>query len=272
MGVVPFTHDPLVVNLIADRWRESPGYRVVRQSGSASWLLIVTLEGSGRFGHAEGELISKPGDAVLMQPRRLHEYGVAPGETKGWEFSWAHFHMRPHWESFLTWPVLGPGMRHAHLDPETLRIVSDLFDETVGHARQGQPLADALAMNLLERILIVIAQRASEKVRLDERVARAIAYLQEHLQEPIDIDELARISNISSSRFAHLFAKETGVSPRLFAERLKIDRARQLLELTDLQVRDVAQAVGFANEFYFSLRFKKLTGQSPTAFRQAIRH
>lgn len=272
MSVAPQTHDPLVVNLIADRWREEPGYRVLRQRGSASWLLIVTEDGSGRFGHSEGLFHSRRGDAVLMQPRRLHEYGCAPNSAF-WDFSWAHFHMRPHWESFLSWPALGPGMRHAFLEEEALETVSGLLRETVAQARKGQPLADAVAMNLLERVLLEIAQGITHRSSniLDERVARAIHHAQEHLREPVDIESLAEICSLSPSRFAHLFAKETGVSPRLFVERLKIDRARQLLELTDLTVRAVGQAVGFANEFYFSLRFKKLTGQSPSAFRGSVR-
>jgi YesN/AraC family two-component response regulator len=53
-----------------------------------------------------------------------------------------------------------------------------------------------------------------------------------------------------------------------FVERQRIDRARQLLTMTSLSVKEISRQVGYETQFYFSLRFKKSTGQSPKAFRE----
>jgi AraC family transcriptional regulator of arabinose operon len=72
---------------------------------------------------------------------------------------------------------------------------------------------------------------------------------------------------MSVSRVAHLFREQVGVTPQQFLERQRMERASQLLEMTALSVKEIAHQVGFENPFYFTLRFKRQTGQSPTAFR-----
>jgi len=57
------------------------------------------------------------------------------------------------------------------------------------------------------------------------------------------------------------------MTPRGYAERQRLGRSMQLLEVTLLPVNEVARQAGFENQFYFAARFKKLTGRSPSAFR-----
>jgi AraC family transcriptional regulator of arabinose operon len=52
-----------------------------------------------------------------------------------------------------------------------------------------------------------------------------------------------------------------------FVERQRIERARQLLVMTSLSVKEIGRGVGFESPFYFSLRFKRHTGKSPRSFR-----
>ena len=74
--------------------------------------------------------------------------------------------------------------------------------------------------------------------------------------------------NLSPSRLAHLFRSQTGQTPQQFVERERITRARQLLLLTSRTVAQIAGEVGYENPFYFTLRFKKHTGFSPTEWRR----
>ena len=83
------------------------------------------------------------------------------------------------------------------------------------------------------------------------------------------IESLSRVAALSPSRFAHLFRERTGVTPMNFLEARRMEQAKQLLLTTDLPVQQVAQNIGFSNAQHFSTRFRKLTGQSPSAFRQS---
>ena len=69
--------------------------------------------------------------------------------------------------------------------------------------------------------------------------------------------------------FRRLFQKETGHAPLAYQLETRINRARVLLQQTDLSVTEIAQQTGFANVFYFSKMFSKRAGQTPSACRQA---
>jgi len=96
-------------------------------------------------------------------------------------------------------------------------------------------------------------------------------YLIQHLHEKPTMTETADHVGLSVSRLAHLFKSETGNTPQRFLEGKRIDRAAQLLLRTTFSVKQIASAVGFDSPFYFSLRFKERTKQSPKAYRQSMR-
>lgn len=272
MRVSDQDNDPLVASLIVDHWIERTGYWTARHKGATSWLAILTLEGSGRFVHREGEFDSKRGDVVLMRPKRMHEYGMAPG-CKEWDFQWAHFHLRPHWLSLLQWSPVGPGMMREHLSEEDIALASEAMEKSLEASRQPGRFSDALALNHLERALIVVASRSSvsQGPKIDSRIRNVIVQMQRDLSVPLSISDLADSVGLSESRLAHLFSNETGVPPRKYMENLRLERSKQLLELTDLTIREIAHSLGFVSEFYFSQRFQGATGERPSAFRARLR-
>jgi transcriptional regulator GlxA family with amidase domain len=69
------------------------------------------------------------------------------------------------------------------------------------------------------------------------------------------------------SKFRKLFKEETGVSPHQYYLNLRIDRAKSLLQTTELNVNEVAFQSGFESEYYFSKFFKKKVNLSPTEYR-----
>ncbi len=96
-----------------------------------------------------------------------------------------------------------------------------------------------------------------------------IKTINDQLGEELFIETLAEEAGLSPSRFAHLFRERMGVTPMNFLESRRMEQAKQLLLTTDLPVQEVALNIGFPNAQHFSTRFRKLTGQSPSAFRQA---
>jgi AraC family transcriptional regulator, arabinose operon regulatory protein len=272
MRLVDQDNDPLVAGLICAHWTEGPGYWTARHKGATSWLAILTLGGSGRFVHREGQFDSQPGDVVLMRPKRMHEYGIAPGNQE-WDLMWAHFHLRPHWVNLLQWTVVGPGMMREHLNEADAAVAAVAFQEAIEASQTPGRFSDFLALNYLERALILVASRSAvaQAPKLDSRVRAVIAQMQRELGSPISILDLAKGVDLSESRLAHLFTKETGIPPRRYMENLRLERSKQLLELTDLSIREIAHSLGFSSEFYFSHRFQAMTGERPSVFRSRLR-
>ena len=105
-------------------------------------------------------------------------------------------------------------------------------------------------------------------MRTDPRVRRAMDYLAANLRQPFRLETLARHCGLSVSRLAHLFKTGAGTSPQQFFEQQRMWHAGQLLRLTGLPVAEVAVEVGYDDPFYFSNRFRRYAGKSPTQFRR----
>jgi len=90
----------------------------------------------------------------------------------------------------------------------------------------------------------------------------------ENLSRSLTLAELAEQVHLSPSRFAAVFLKQTGLSPLAHFQRLKIQRARALLERPEMSISEVALAVGYQDPLYFSRLFRKATGVSPRAWKK----
>ncbi|MGB6219752.1 helix-turn-helix domain-containing protein [Haloferula sp.] len=137
----------------------------------------------------------------------------------------------------------------------------------------GQPAEILLAENAMERVLLLACREygLQRKQTPDDRIQDVIAYIDERLGEELSVEVLARVAGLSASRFAHLFRERTGLSPAKFLETRRIEKARHLLLTTDQPVQTIGHRIGFPNAQHFSIRFHKMIGQSPSAFRKAPR-
>jgi len=261
-----------VLRLVSGHFDERAGYSVYRPNGTTDWLLILTLNGLGRCGHSGGELITKPGDLTLLEPGAYHDYGVESTRQR-WELLWTHFHPRPDWLHLLEWPTIAPGLMTLRGTLfESIRRIQTRFADVHRHASSARARGEAFAMNALEELLLLCDERnpRSDPTRLDERIARSMEFMAANLEQPINATMLADQVALSPSRFAHLFRAQTRTTPQQFLENRRLDRAATLLRVTQLQVKEIAVRVGFASAFYFTLRFKRWTGQSPTEYRHTI--
>ena len=91
--------------------------------------------------------------------------------------------------------------------------------------------------------------------------------MKEHLAEPLDLDELARIGAISKFHFVRVFDETTGTTPHHFLSCLRVQRAKELLLNTSSPITDVCLEVGYNSLGTFSKTFSDLVGVSPQEFR-----
>ena len=101
-------------------------------------------------------------------------------------------------------------------------------------------------------------------------IAATLACIRDHLTEPLHISTLCSIAGISAPRLHELFKRETGYTPINFLIRLRMQRARWLLENEDSSVKDVAARVGYNDPLYFLRRFKQVNGAAPGTLRARL--
>jgi len=98
-------------------------------------------------------------------------------------------------------------------------------------------------------------------------VYAAKLYINKYYSEDLSLEKVADKLQLSASYLSNLFKKESGQNFVDYITEVRIQKAKELLKSTDQKIYEIASAVGFANEYYFSKVFKKIVGESPLKFR-----
>jgi AraC-like DNA-binding protein len=101
-------------------------------------------------------------------------------------------------------------------------------------------------------------------------MAIVVEHIESHIDEPLPVERLARESGLSIPRFKSRFRAEAGFPPAEFVLRRRIERASRLLSSTHATVLEIALQSGFTSSQYFASAFRRVTGMTPTAFREKI--
>ncbi len=101
----------------------------------------------------------------------------------------------------------------------------------------------------------------------DRKVQETIAYIKAHYTELITREELAARLQCSPAHFSRLFAKATGYPFKDFLLQYRLEKAKDLLKHSHLQVAEIANAVGYQDPFQFTKMFRKRLGVTPRQFR-----
>jgi AraC-like DNA-binding protein len=100
------------------------------------------------------------------------------------------------------------------------------------------------------------------------RLQCSIRYIRDHYDQPITVDDLAAEVRLTRSSYTRQFKGITGKLPLDYVNAVRLEHSKLLLQLTDDRLHDIAQNVGFNNEYYFGRRFKQYTGVSPGLYRR----
>ncbi|MBI1774413.1 MAG: helix-turn-helix domain-containing protein [Proteobacteria bacterium] len=97
---------------------------------------------------------------------------------------------------------------------------------------------------------------------------RVLEYIDVSLRENVGLAALAKIAGLSIWHFARAFKRAVGMPPHGYLLQRRIERARELLESTNLPIAEIALSVGFSDQSHFARHFRRLTGQTPTLARR----
>ena len=100
-----------------------------------------------------------------------------------------------------------------------------------------------------------------------EIMKKAVSYISQHYNEPISLNYVANEVHLNPAYFSTLFKKEIGLSFKEYLNQVRIEESKRLLTNSNFSIIDIAIAVGFEDQSYFSKVFKKYTGMTPKQFR-----
>ena len=102
-------------------------------------------------------------------------------------------------------------------------------------------------------------------------IRQAKAYISGHYGDPVGLAEIARKMHVSTFYFCKMFKKATGLTFTDYLGRVRVEKAKNLLLNPHLRVSEIAYTVGFQSLTHFNRVFRKLTGESPTDFREKLK-
>ncbi len=167
---------------------------------------------------------------------------------------------------------LNPGKELVDYDANK-PIYTQVFDRAA-HLDKGKSPGNLLESNAIIRMLLsaFLSDHSFLQVQNTlhglKRFDKVFEYIQDHLEEPITIPELAKLANLNPTYFSNLFRKLMGIPPLQFINKRRIEKAQELLLGTDETLYGIAHQVGFCDEFYFSRLFKKTVGIAPDHYRK----
>ena len=113
-----------------------------------------------------------------------------------------------------------------------------------------------------------ICPETKEEITDNESVNRAVKFIQRNFYNQISNNDIAKVCSCSVSTLCHLFKKFKGISVHQYISDLRFDYAKQLLAVSRLSVTAIAHKSGFSDYNYFTVKFKKKTGLSPSEYRK----
>ncbi|MBS1710068.1 MAG: helix-turn-helix domain-containing protein [Armatimonadetes bacterium] len=268
-AVIEGVSDPLVDGFLVGLGVNDKGYKVRREHGSSQWIFVLSLTGCGFYNDGSGARYLPPGSALLIPPSVYHEYGVADTHQR-WEEIWVHIVDGLIEPTIMDWSGALHKATSCELDEGAFRKTEAEMRECLDLSRSLEPHDHHLASALLTLAIARCRhQVAVERGQCDMRIETVKSIISGNLAQANRVTDLARAVNISPSRLTQLFHQELGMTPQDYVERERLARAARLLLQSDMTLSEIAKSTGFANEFYFSRRFKMAHAVSPGRYRKS---
>jgi AraC-like DNA-binding protein len=147
--------------------------------------------------------------------------------------------------------------------------VEEIFKKAVYSWNAKQPGYEFITKTFLQQLLIAIYQNITKQSRnysTTLKVEKIIQYLHQNINNTVTLTELSEMVQLSSTYLSRAFKETTGYSVIEFFNKMKIDKAKELIIEGNKRVKEVALALGFTDEFYFSRIFKRIEGISPSEY------
>lgn len=249
-----------------------------------NYLWVFIGSGEGFFNVRGVEFAVKANDFIWIPPDTLHEMS---GTSEKMHCIWAHIDL-----------LFEPGRTHLFRVPAGIRDLApwkefihppfgdEAIDSLCGLINLSNPLQVKILLEelcrtyrlnpdmklklagLILEILEEVIVTTRHKKNLDEKIAKTIVHIREHLNRNLNVGDLAKSIGLSISYFRKIFRTTYGIGPVAFHRKLRIREGCNLMINEGMNVSEAATALGFSSIHNFSRAFKEIMHISPKRFCQ----
>ena len=234
-------------------------YEIERIHGDYFYVFEYILSGQGYIQENNKCYEVHAGDAYILRPNTYQHYKSDTQNpwTKVWFNVYGSFVRHMLSDYSLESTVVFPNVQNGEY---LLEIVKTIEDNPISSS-------DQIAVLLLKHI-----QKLASSLNVGDNFSQTALsikhYIEEHLTQPLSIDEIADYVHLSHSRVLHLFKDVYNTTPYRYYSSLKMELSVSLLIRTSLSISEISEQLGFNSCRHFSSTFKKHYGMSPIAYRK----
>ncbi len=251
---------PVLVNVCGRYSGENISFKTQSLSGRKDYYLIYVTEGALKVVQNDKIITAEKGSVILFPPRYKYQYFGEPPL----KYFYAHF-TGSYVEKFLSDCGFSP-LPCIKKSNYSFKINGE-FNNLLEEYNFGSSLKIQKCAYLLENLLLSISDSL---VKTEERfsVDNSLNYIHSNYTKKLEIPQLAKMQNLSNSRYVSLFREKIGKSPNKYIIDLRVSLAKDLLSNTDKPIKEIAEKVGYIDPYFFSAIFKKHVGVSPKTYRK----
>lgn len=232
------------------------------------YQLIYVTRGKGILETAATEHCEFEAPFVfILFPGVWHRY--RPDRETGWDEHWFSF-KGSFPDSLLNDGIIDPNFptfQIGHSD-RILTQIQLAHNEIRSEPYGFRNVAASAIMQILSLATSLPHRHREENQSIREVIRQACFRIREQIDTALSPEELARELNVGYTYFRRMFKQFTGVSPKRYHTRLRLEHGKRLLRETDMSITEIADALGFDNPFHLSNWFKKQMQLSPSKWRK----
>ncbi|TNJ67706.1 helix-turn-helix domain-containing protein [Paenibacillus hemerocallicola] len=231
-----------------------------------AYTLFVVLEGETELTEGGRLLHMLPGAAFLSGPQNhIALRNIAAGSFDYCVMTFAAIEVReriPH--TYAEEPKAGAGYLLASPLNRVLRLIEQIVKDSPSPGEIDEYRRQACFQEMMA--LLIEFNYKSENRSAAKLVDDSLAYMHAHYMEDISVRQLAKLADVPQHQYTSVFQQATGKKPLDYLNGLRIERSKERLRASDAPLREIARQVGYRDEYYFSRRFRQLTGRTPRQY------
>ncbi|MGN1201826.1 MAG: helix-turn-helix domain-containing protein [Eubacterium sp.] len=238
-------------------------YHLVRDNYN-SLLITHILEGTFTYIKDGKHTTARRGDTVILDCYKPHEYYT--NDTM--ESIWIHLAGANSFELFEEIEKTDGNLIKCKDIQHVKKLLFRIFN---GIKSDNPPSELSLSLDiykLFAELLNPQSTKSKGENSYEDSIQEVKEYISENLNDSLTVGKLAEIVNMSSSHFSRVFKQQTGFSPYDYVLISRLNRAKYLLQVTDMTVASIAYEIGFNSESNFIYFFTENEGISPGKFRK----